>query len=172
MSLQVGSRAAYQSDDAPVEMFVYAQATSDLLDIVRRVDVLAEESGKGNDLRIVVDDQTWPLIWYLRDYHRVEYACFFQENRCKHLDSNPEADIILLKMHSIQRNSDSLVGFTRIREYKHMAWFPQPYKGLTLDATMNSLISRKGWSGIMDYFLFRELGSSQYIPDSVAYIKE
>jgi uncharacterized protein (TIGR03663 family) len=172
LSLQVGLRAVYQSNDAPVEMFVYAQATSDVVDIVKMVDVLAEESGKGKDLHVVVDDQTWPLIWYLRDYHRVEYACFFHESRCKDLDSYPDADIILLKMRSIQRNSDSLVGYTRIQEYKHMSWFPQPYKGLTLDGSMNALISRKGWRGILDYFLFRELGSSQYIPDSVAYIKE
>ena len=54
--------------------YVYAQTSSDILNLVRRVETLAEVSGQGNQMLVKVvgqDGDYWPLPWYLRNLTRV-----------------------------------------------------------------------------------------------------
>ena len=61
--------------DAPHEMMIYVQTTTDVNIVMAKVDALDQRLYKGNhQLPIgVMNDATWPFAWYLRDYPNV---CF------------------------------------------------------------------------------------------------
>ncbi len=61
--------------DGPHEMMVYVQTTTDVNIVMARVDALDRQLYGGKHLLPigVMDDATWPFIWYLRDYTNVCY---------------------------------------------------------------------------------------------------
>ncbi|HEU5229082.1 MAG TPA: flippase activity-associated protein Agl23 [Ktedonobacteraceae bacterium] len=61
--------------DGPHEMMVYVQTTTDVNIVMAKVDALDQHLYGGKHLLPigVMDDATWPFIWYLRDYTNVCY---------------------------------------------------------------------------------------------------
>jgi uncharacterized protein (TIGR03663 family) len=61
--------------DAPHEMMIYVQTTTDVNIVMAKIDALDQKLDGGNHtLAIgVIQDATWPFAWYLRDYTNV---CF------------------------------------------------------------------------------------------------
>src|SRR5262249_7777413 len=76
LTLVTSFRNAYAHGDIPIEMDVYTQTSPRVPEIARAIDRIADESGKGKDMKITVDSAsgfTWPWAWYLRDYRQVGY---------------------------------------------------------------------------------------------------
>lgn len=61
--------------DAPHEMMIYVQTTSDIDIVMSKVDQLDQQLDQGRHTLAIglTDDATWPYAWYLRDYTNV---CF------------------------------------------------------------------------------------------------
>ncbi len=61
--------------DAPHEMMIYVQTTTDVNIVMSKINTLDQEiDGGRHELAIgVTNDGTWPMIWYLRDYTNVCY---------------------------------------------------------------------------------------------------
>ncbi len=58
----------------PVELLVYVQSSTDVLDAMDQINTVARRSGQGYMMPIVVDSHdSWPFVWYLRDYKAVSY---------------------------------------------------------------------------------------------------
>jgi len=53
--------------------YVYAHASTDVLNLARHVDRLAEASPAGRDIlvKVISSENPWPLPWYLRKFDRV-----------------------------------------------------------------------------------------------------
>jgi len=67
--------------DAPYEMMIYVQTTTDVNIVMAKVDKLDQDLyGGRHELPIgLTDDATWPFAWYLRDYTNV---CFKFPSGC------------------------------------------------------------------------------------------
>jgi len=67
--------------DAPHEMMIYVQTTTDVNIIMSKIDALDQKLyGGKHQLTIgVLDDATWPFAWYLRDYTSI---CFNFPDAC------------------------------------------------------------------------------------------
>ena len=67
--------------DAPHEMLIYVQTTTDVNTVMAKIDALDQKLyGGKHQLTIgVLSDGTWPFAWYLRDYTRV---CFNFPTAC------------------------------------------------------------------------------------------
>jgi uncharacterized protein (TIGR03663 family) len=69
-------RASYVYPADPRNPYVYAHTSPDLLNLVERVEDLAEVSPEGRGMHVEVavpGSDYWPLPWYLRDFPRVGY---------------------------------------------------------------------------------------------------
>ncbi|GCE25430.1 hypothetical protein KDA_09140 [Dictyobacter alpinus] len=73
--------------DAPHEMMIYVQTSTDINTVMDKVDALDKKLYKGShQLPIgLVDDATWPFAWYLRDYKNV---CFNFPDGCSSTAQN------------------------------------------------------------------------------------
>ena len=62
--------------DAPHEMMIYVQTTTDINIVMQKIDALDQQLyGGKHQLGIgVKSDATWPFAWYLRDYKNVCYS--------------------------------------------------------------------------------------------------
>ena len=178
LTVQTGVRASYQNGDVPVEMLVYTQTSPDIPDVMRRIDRMAQETGKGREeLQILVDSTdgyTWPWAWYLRDYKRVEHRCLSRESGCGPLTAPAEADVVLLNSRNKAENAPQLQGYRPVLEYRHRWWFPESYRGLSPGGITDALRTRRGWSGPVDYFLFRSFGAALDPPSikAIAYFPD
>ena len=62
----------YDNDDSRY-VYVYAHTTRGMLELVKKIDTLAQQE-QGNQTGItIVSPDYWPLPWYLRNYSRVGY---------------------------------------------------------------------------------------------------
>jgi predicted membrane-bound mannosyltransferase len=67
-------RSSYVACEDPDNPYVYAHPTRDVLDLVQHIVRLADCQGQGQQLPIqviCVDDDYWPLPWYLRSFPNV-----------------------------------------------------------------------------------------------------
>jgi uncharacterized protein (TIGR03663 family) len=174
LTLVTSFRNAYAHGDIPIEMDVYTQTSPRVPEIARAVDRIADESGKGKDMKITVDSAsgfTWPWAWYLRDYRQVGYIDLSSGQAP--LDSQ----VLLVHASNEERLRGALSQFTKVERYPHRWWFPEDYRSvgdwlnaynpdamttlsyeqLTLDAAVVGTLTPKGLHAIWDYFLFREL---------------
>lgn len=127
-TVRAGVNAAYDEGDRgsyPNELFIYAQGAPDLTAIRNEIDRLAETTGKGGNLKIILDNSvnTWPWPWYLRHYHNVEYNNF-------ETDIAPEpGSVVLVSQANQGKLASSLDLFQEPIPYTHMWWFPERYRG-------------------------------------------
>jgi predicted membrane-bound mannosyltransferase len=173
LSLFGAFRLSYINSDVPVEMLVYTQTSADIPNIKKNIDRLAEASGKGNDLKILVDSTdgySWPWAWYLRDYETASYPCIGNGEGCSTLGKQIDADVILLAYRNQSFGPDSLHRFQDPIRYKHRWWFPESYRGLTLKTMYASAKEKDPWRRIVRYFILRDFPLSRLgSVDSLAY---
>ena len=138
----------------PVELLVYTQTSSQLLEARDRIAAYARESGQGVDLPIYVDSAeglSWPWAWYLRDYRAVYYADFATGYR-------PPAGSVVI----VYRPNGSVIAATPetwqdAGLFVHRAWFPEVYRGVTFRSFLDDLAdgdSRQVW---WSFFYRREV---------------
>ena len=104
-------------------MLVYTQTSPEIPKIMDRITALADASGLGHNLPIVVDDAdsfAWPWAWYLRDYHEVSYANLSDDKYV------PPTNAVLL----INRSNASKIDASQYTSapYKHRWWFCESYR--------------------------------------------
>ncbi len=172
MTVPSAFRAAYANPDVPVEMLVYTQSAPDIPQLMSKIDQLAVETGKGKDLKILVDSTdgfSWPWAWYLRDYQSVTHLCFSSDPGCTSLSQAPDADVVLLSERSTNNVDQYMGAYGPPVRYKHRWWFPESYRGITPSGVLKALRSRESLCKVADYFVFREFGQSIGSVDSYAY---
>jgi uncharacterized protein (TIGR03663 family) len=123
-SVRTAILASYDHGDVPREFLFYTQTSPDVPDIIERIDHLATSTGKGDDLRIQVDNQhTWPWAWYLRDY-----SVTFQP-----MDAQFEPDpgaILLLSAPNEVHTTPYADRYQPAQRYTLRWWFPEDYRGV------------------------------------------
>ena len=157
-------RLAYKNNDVPVEMLVYTQTSPEIPVILEDIRRLGQETGKGTDLKILVDGTdgfSWPWVWYLRDYRGVRFPCLSNDSGCTGLSKAPDADVVLLAARNQASASSWLGAYGPPVRYKHRWWFPESYRGLSPGTIASSVGERDSWRWLVDYFLFREFPESQ-----------
>ncbi|MBI4338383.1 MAG: TIGR03663 family protein [Chloroflexi bacterium] len=166
-------RVAYVNADVPVEMLVYTQSAPDIPQIMAQIDRVAKETGKGQDLKVMVDSAdgySWPWAWYLRDYRNVNLiTCFTSDPGCIKLSSKPDADVVLLNERSQRDAAPYMDAYGEPVRYKHRWWFPESYRGLTPKGILKGVISREPLCKVAAYFVFREFGQLVGSVDAYAY---
>ncbi|MFB3093724.1 MAG: flippase activity-associated protein Agl23, partial [Dehalococcoidia bacterium] len=123
-SVRTAVIASFEHGDVPQELLVYTQTSPEVPDVMERIEEIAQTSGRGLDLLVIVDNTyTWPWAWYLRDY-RIRYESFDDE-------FEPPPDAVLL----IARENEGKVApfLDRYQEpvpYRLRWWFPEVYRGI------------------------------------------
>ncbi len=94
--------------------YVYAQTSPDLLNLVEKVESLAETAPQGQDLLVKViapEGDYWPLPWYLRSFRRVGYW--------EQLPEDPYAPVMIvsagLKAALDANKTHLMVGYFQLR---------------------------------------------------------
>ena len=124
--------ASFQEGDGADarEMLVYTQTSPDIPKILDQIEQMAEETGLGKDLPIVVDSRdafSWPWVWYLRDYHSVSYPNLSG-------GQEPPANAVLLVSTSNDADMQAfLEGYGPGQRYSHRWWFPETYRSIELE---------------------------------------
>ncbi|HEU0073001.1 MAG TPA: hypothetical protein VFS30_03250, partial [Dehalococcoidia bacterium] len=149
LTIRAGYNVSFGHEDIPVEMLVYTQTSPDLPRIRDRIDALAEGSGLGYNLPIVVDNAdsfAWPWAWYLRDYHEVAFA---------DIDGSyePPPNAVLL----VNRSNASLIDEASYASapYKHRWWFNETYRDLSFEDATKVVTDWTGLESLARFFLHR-----------------
>jgi len=122
--------ASFERGDNPRDLLIYTQSSGELATISRDINALAEASGKGYALPILVDTTdsfAWPWAWYLRDYTAVSYS---------DLSTGVPAGeyaVLLVAHQNIGRAQDyvansATVTYAAPEQYPHRWWFDERYK--------------------------------------------
>jgi predicted membrane-bound mannosyltransferase/DNA-binding beta-propeller fold protein YncE len=138
-SVRTMGQAVYARGDIPKDMLIYTQSSPDIPRIMDQIERLAEVSGKGRFLPILVDDAdsfAWPWAWYLRDWKCVGYlnlstASNPGTSNCQG-EEQPYA-VVLANSSNLARvedwSSTSLPGYYGVpARYPHRWWFDETYK--------------------------------------------
>jgi uncharacterized protein (TIGR03663 family) len=122
----------YDHPDVPVEPLIYVQSTPDVPFISNEIERIAQQTGKGKDMNILLDNGwgdgdhesvAWPFEWYLRDYHNRRYYT-------KTIDSNinlADYPVLIARDTNLDPIQTELQQFN-CQTYKLNAWFPEDYK--------------------------------------------
>ena len=163
LTVRAGLTLAYVHDDTPVELLVYTQTSPDIPVIRDRIDALAQRSGLGHNLPIVVDNAdsfAWPWAWYLRDYHNVSYV---------NIDANyvPPAGAVLL----INRSNSAKIDASQYSPapYKHRWWFNETYRDLNFKDAADVLTHSASRTALVSFFFHRRDASNTGSIDGVAF---
>jgi predicted membrane-bound mannosyltransferase/sugar lactone lactonase YvrE len=149
LTVRAGLAGSFWNEGERTEILVYAEVAPDAHDLRDRIDALAEASGLGHNLPIVVDGQmSWPWVWYLRHYHSVSYANFAQP------DYRPPENAVLIIEPS--RAAAFQTGDSEQVPYRHYLWFDNGlYLNLTLGDVAAKLTSLDSLESLGDFFLHR-----------------
>jgi uncharacterized protein (TIGR03663 family) len=150
LTVRTSLTLSFTNPDVPVEMAVYTQTAPDIVNIRNRIDALAESSGMGKNLPILIDGTdsfSWPWAWYLRDYHDVQYA----EPRTTGFQP-PAGAVFLLNRGNLAAVDAS--GYSQ-QPYKHRWWFEETYRGLTLSKVIDIATSPSRLKDLGRFFLYR-----------------
>jgi hypothetical protein len=149
LTIRAGFNASFNNEDTPIEMLVYTQTAPDLPKIRDRIDALAQGSGLGYNLPIVVDNAdsfAWPWAWYLRDYHEVAFV---------DIDSGyePPPNAVLL----VNRGNTSLIdeSLYSAAPYKHRWWFNETYRDLSFEDASEKVTDWNSLKSLGNFFLER-----------------
>ncbi len=169
-SVRTAVIASFEHGDVPREMLIYTQTSPDVPDVMERIEEIAQTSGRGLDLPVIVDNTyTWPWAWYLRDYS-ITYDSFDDE-------FEPPPDAVLL----VARENESKVApfLDRYQEpvpYRLRWWFPEGYRSIGRDnlwlavRDFGESLARGGtWETWWRFFRDRETPADPGSVDSSAY---
>jgi uncharacterized protein (TIGR03663 family) len=169
-SVRTAVIASFEHGDVPREMLVYTQTSPDVPDVMERIEEIAQTSGRGLDLPVIVDNTyTWPWAWYLRDYS-ITYDSIDE-------GFEPPPDAVLL----VARENESKVApfLDRYQEpvpYRLRWWFPEEYRSIGRDnlwvavRDFGESLARGGtWETWWRFFRDRETLADPGSVDSSAY---
>ncbi len=115
--------------DAPHEMLSYVQTTTDVTDVMAKINQLDQELyGGTRQLRIGMPNSQaiWPFSWYLRDYKNVYY---YYDGKTP---SPSDLDVIITDpgAESVYTASDAThpQGLFQAHQYRIRAWWDEGYK--------------------------------------------
>jgi DNA-binding beta-propeller fold protein YncE len=170
-TLRASALASYDHGDSEGgvahELLMYAQGAQDLTVINDQINQFARESGKGHQLKVILDQSAetnvWPWPWYLRHYVQ-GYEDFASE-------FTPEPGTVLLassanraKVEPFSEQIDHSV------DYTHMWWFnPYGYRGLEVGQFLSDFFTGHYFSIWPRYFIDRELAGETDTNDRTAY---
>jgi uncharacterized protein (TIGR03663 family) len=170
--------ASFQEGDGADarEMLVYTQTSSDVPKIMDQIDQIAEETGLGKDLPIVVDSRdafSWPWVWYLRDFHGVGWPDMSGDYQ------PPENAILLVNKSNDATIQPKLKGYLPGQPYSHRWWFPETYRAIekkNLLTMFTDFVTRLGdadtWNTWWHYFRDHQPPEPKGSADAVAYFPE
>ncbi|MBI2873053.1 MAG: TIGR03663 family protein [Chloroflexi bacterium] len=165
VTVQAAGRASYQTHRLNVEMLGYAEGSPDVPRIAADIRRLAEASGKGKDLPIVVDvTESWPWHWYLRDYGKTSYPCYGEGN-CQPPATPPEADVLILSFPARDALQGKLQGFSQGERHVRIWWFPEGYRDITPSRILQRVTARDQWRRLTDFLLYRRIESRPYMSE-------
>ena len=149
---------SFTNDDTPVDMLVYTQTSPDIPALRDRIDDIAQRTGLGSNLPVVVDATdayTWPWAWYLRDYNDVAYISIGA-------DYKPKEGAVLLVSRT---NEAKITGDYSETPYVHRWWFCESYRdpngecrvdgGLTFSQANDIITNPDKLQGLASFFLHR-----------------
>lgn len=160
LTVKAGWNVSYENNDVPVEMLIYTQTSPDL--------VLLNDEIHKLDGGVTIDNAsgyTWPWAWYLRDHPDKRFPSY--ENG---LGSSVAGAVLIV--HAKNRPGvDAALNdnYTEALKFKHRWWFPENYKGLSLNRFVRSLFDRQALRNVADYFLYRKLNSPLGSEDAYVY---
>ncbi|MEX1255544.1 MAG: flippase activity-associated protein Agl23 [Dehalococcoidia bacterium] len=170
-SLRASALASYDygptTGGTPHELLMYAQGAQDLVPIYDEINQLARDSGKGHQLKVILDrsgdTNVWPWPWYLRDY--VQGSETFEG------EFTPEPGTVLLASSA---NREKVEPFSaqvdHSVDYTHMWWFdPYGYRGLEVGQFLGDFFSGHYFSIWPRYFIDRDLANQTDTDDRTAY---
>jgi len=158
--------ASRDRGDTPVEMLIYVQSSPDVPIIRDAIDNVAEASGEGTRLPIIVDSTdsyAWPWAWYLRKYDNLKIQEISE-------GFEPAAGSVVLA--SWQDNARLKIDpslFTEATRYHHRWWFPEQYGGLSSSQVLRRLLDGNAWRDWGRYMVNRHLPEGIPALDAVAY---
>ena len=158
-TLRAGFQANFTNNDDPRELFLYSQISSDVPLVTEQIERVAQESGKGQGLRIVVDNfhaGLAPWRWYLRNFDgvaHVELSAFEQEI---------DHDVVVVADSNDSIMDDVRDSYTERQRVVFNQWFNpfDVYKGWSGSDFMGDLVSGRSWSHLLRYFTYRDIDTS------------
>ena len=172
-SVRSGWQVSYHTGDVPTEMIVYAQDSGDVPEIMGRVRDLANETGKGNELRLTVDrDIYWGLLWYIRNFKNVDYADM------SNVTQAPEGAVLLISDGNEGQVSPYVDKYGPQQEFLYLWWPAEGYKPcrtpavepcLSTGEVFGNLFSREKWRQGLDYYVFRKTDVEFLFHKAIAY---
>jgi len=132
--------------------------------IMRSVDAVARQTGKGYDLPLVVDrDIYWGLVWYLRRYKNVDYATI------SGMQAPKEGAVILADVGNEPGIQPYLDKYGPRVRFLYLWWPAEDYKRLTPESLLRAGRSGRKWLDAGAYFLLRQSQSTPALHQAVAY---
>jgi len=162
-SIRTAGVASFEHGDIPVELLVYTQTSPDVPRLRDAIEEVAEASGLGRDVPIVVDNElTWPWVWYLRDYRNKSYPSSFEEPL-------PDGAILLISKSNVPSLDLDPALYDSGEPFRLRWWFPEDYRVLTRDNFREVLFNPSTWDTWRDYFVDRTPPAPLGSLDAVAY---
>lgn len=173
LGVRAGWTASYHNGATPTEMLVYTMSSPDIVTVLRDVDRLSEQTGRGDAFPISVDAHSgfaWPWAWYLRDYEAVGYPTYESPRQ----PANDSGGVVLVHVNNEALADEGLrdAGFTQVMRYKHRWWFPESYRNLTPGDVLSGIGDRSAWQSAFRYWLFRDFETPLGSEDAFLYYSD
>lgn len=166
-TIRAAGHAAYDQGDPdgyPREMLIYAQGSPKLDVINDEITRIAETSGLGKDLRIVIDNSVniWPWPWYMRNRS-------YEANNFDGEFTPAPGQVVLISQAHQQKMQPYLDQYYEGIPYSHMWWFPEFYRGLDAGDFIGDVLMGRYLSTWRGYFIDRAVPGASESPDHIAY---
>ena len=135
--------------DGPHEMMVYVQTTTDVNTVMAKIDALDQKMYNGKHLlRIgMMNDATWPFVWYVRDYSNV---CFNYPDDCAFPASS--YPVIIAGGDNLYNSESQYAGPGKnylFHQYHMRTWWDEGYKPPPCVPTKtDKCINQPTWGGV------------------------
>ncbi len=166
-TLRAGGMAAFDQgnpDGYPQEMLIYAQGSPKLGLLNDEIERVARASGKGRDLKVIIDGSgnIWPWPWYMRNrgYEQNNFDADFVP---------PAGSVVLISVANQAKMEPYKDQYHEPIPYTHMWWFPELYRGLETDDFLADFFRGRFLSTWRGYFIDRTVPGATNTPDMLAY---
>jgi uncharacterized protein (TIGR03663 family) len=137
--------------DAPHEMMIYVQTTTDINTVMSKVEQVDQKltGGKQQIVIGVTEDALWPYAWYLRDYPNV---CWDFPNGC--VATANQVPLIITggdQLYSTINQYASATGpdLYNVHQYHLRTWWDEGYKPAPcVVSTINTCNGEPVWGGV------------------------
>lgn len=176
LTVHIGWQVTYKNGDIPNDMLVYVQSSPDVPFVMRQLEYLGGVTGQGKEMTLLLDNGytetvagqpvvhesiAWPFEWYLRDWKTKRYF-----TRTLPPDAPPDRSPVILVMGPNLDPIRGQIGDYVGQKYKLNWWYPEDYKGWTVQSVWDGLRDPETRLKLWRYFLYREplnpLGSRDF----------